>query len=199
MIKIVERRSGWKRPNSRDRVARLKPNEFVNGDVEFTLVNLNFGKQILVSPLWFASLLFSLAITLCFRFDLLGCVVSVCAGTRNIFDITCRDTTLSYICARVKEGSNSDIGQVLHRTGLTEPSNRSDWLPAFILQPSLWLVCVLISVLSAEICRNLITHIHPPLGDIQRSFHTCDGLKQQIPATLWDISLEATVADIVAI
>ena len=31
--------------------------------------------------LWFASLLISLAITLCFRFDLLGCVVSVCVGT----------------------------------------------------------------------------------------------------------------------
>ena len=60
---------------------RLKPNEFLNGDVEFTLVNLNFGKQILVSPLWFASLLISLAITLCFRFDLLGCVVFVCART----------------------------------------------------------------------------------------------------------------------
>ena len=87
--------------------------------------------------LWFASLLISLAFTLCFRFDLLGCVVSVCVGTRNIFDITCRDTTLSYICARVKEGSNSDIGQVLHRTGLTGLSNRSDRLPAFILQPSL--------------------------------------------------------------
>ena len=45
---------------------RLKPNEFFNGDVGFTLVNLNFGKQILVSPLWFASLFISLAITLCF-------------------------------------------------------------------------------------------------------------------------------------
>ena len=31
--------------------------------------------------LWFASLLISLATTLCFRFDLLGCVVSVCAET----------------------------------------------------------------------------------------------------------------------
>ena len=31
--------------------------------------------------LWFAALLISLAITLCFRFDVLGCVVSVCAGT----------------------------------------------------------------------------------------------------------------------
>ena len=83
---------------------RLKPNEFLNGDVGFTLVNLNFGKQILVSPLWFASLLIYLAITLCFLFDLLGCVVFVCAGTRNTFDITYRNTTPSYICARVKEG-----------------------------------------------------------------------------------------------
>ena len=79
--------------------------------------------------LWFAALLISLAITLCFRFDLLGCVVSVCAGTRNIFDITCRDTTPSYICARVKEGRNSDFGQVLDGTGLTGLHNRSDRLP----------------------------------------------------------------------
>ena len=62
-----------------------------------------------------------LAITLCFRFDLLGCVVFACAGTRDIFDITCRDTTPSYICVRVKEERNSDIGQVLHRTVLTGP------------------------------------------------------------------------------
>ena len=82
-------------------------------------MNLNFGKQILVSPLWFASLLISLAITLCFRFDLLGGVVFMYAGTRNILDIIYKDTTQSYICARVKEGQNSDCGQVLHRTGLT--------------------------------------------------------------------------------
>ena len=36
---------------------RLKPNEFLNGDVGFTEVNLNFGKEVLVSPLWFVSLL----------------------------------------------------------------------------------------------------------------------------------------------
>ena len=81
------------------------------------------------ASLWFASLLFSLAITLCFRFDLLGCILCVCAGTRNIFDITCRDTTPSYICARVKEGRNSDFGQVLDGTGLTGLHNRSDRLP----------------------------------------------------------------------
>ena len=102
---------------------RLKPNEFLNGDIGFTLVNLNFGKQILVSPLWFASLLISLAITVCFRFDLLGGVVFVCAGTRNIFDIIYKDTTPRYSCARIKEGRNSDLGQVLHQTGLY---NRSD-------------------------------------------------------------------------
>ena len=124
-IKIVERRSCWKRPNSRDRVARLTPNEFINGDVGFTLVNLNFGKQILVSPLWFASLLISLAINLCFRFDLLGGVVFVCAETRNILDIIYKDTTPSYSCARAKEGRNSDLGQVLHRTNLTGIHNRS--------------------------------------------------------------------------
>ena len=116
---------------------RLKPNEFLNGDVGFTLVNLNFGKQILVSPLWFASLLISLAITLCFRFDLLGGVVFLCAWTRNILDIIYKDTTPSYICARVKEGRNSDLGQVLHRTGLTGLHNRSDRLSFVFLRLSL--------------------------------------------------------------
>ena len=75
---------------------------------------IHFGESELreINPcvsLWFASLLISLAITLCFRFDLLGCVVSVCAGTRNIFDITCKNTTLNYFYARVKEGRNSNF------------------------------------------------------------------------------------------
>ena len=97
-IKIVERRKWLKKTQLKgSSCKRLKPNEFLNGDVGFTLVNLNFGKQILVSPLWFASLLISLAITLCFRFDLLGGVVFVCVGTRNILDITCKNTTPSYI------------------------------------------------------------------------------------------------------
>ena len=65
--------------------------------------------------LWFASLLISLSITLCFRFDLLGCVVFACAGTRDIFDITCRDTTPSYIYVRAKEERNSNFGQDLGR------------------------------------------------------------------------------------
>ena len=47
--------------------------------------------------------------TLCFRFGLLGCIVSVCAGTRNIFDIIFKGTTPSCNCARVEEGRNSDF------------------------------------------------------------------------------------------
>ena len=102
-IKIVERRKWLKKTQIKgSSCKRLKPNKFLNGDVGFTLVNLNSGKQILVSPLWFASLLISLAITLCFRFDLLGGVVFVCAGIRNILDIIYKDTTPSYSCARVK-------------------------------------------------------------------------------------------------
>ena len=108
---------------------RLNPNEFLNEDVGFTLVNLNFEKQILVSPLWFASLLISLAITLCFRFDILGGVVFVCAETRNILDIIYKNTTPSYICSRAKEGRNSDLGQILNRTGRIGLHNRSDRLP----------------------------------------------------------------------
>ena len=97
-IKIVEKRKLLKKTKLKgSSCKRLKPNEFLNGDVGFTLVNLNFGKQILVSPLWFASLLISLAITLCFRFDLLGVVILVCAGTRNILDIIYKDTTPSHI------------------------------------------------------------------------------------------------------
>ena len=57
-IKIVERRKWLKKTQLKgSSCKRLKPNEFLNGDIGFTLVNLNFGKQILVSPLWFASLL----------------------------------------------------------------------------------------------------------------------------------------------
>ena len=41
--------------------------------------------------------------TLCFRLDLLSCIVSVCAGPRNIFHITYRGTTSSCICAKVKK------------------------------------------------------------------------------------------------
>ena len=62
------------------------------------------------------------------RFDLLGGVVFVCAGTRNILDIIYKDTTPSYIYVRAKKGRNSNLGHVLHRTGLTGLHNRSDRL-----------------------------------------------------------------------
>jgi hypothetical protein len=69
---------------------------------------------------------------LCFRFDLLGCVVSVCEGTRNIFDITCRGTTPSCNCARVKEGINKVPLTGGNRSGLTGyRSNRSGPVPAW--------------------------------------------------------------------
>ena len=87
--------------------------------------------------LWFASLLTSLAL-LCASASIYLVVLFLCVqGLQNIFDITCRDTTPSYICARVKEGRNSDIGQVLHRTGLTGPYNRSDRLPILFQRLSL--------------------------------------------------------------
>ena len=44
-IKIVERRKWFKQTQLKgSSCKRLKPNEFLNGDVEFTLVNLNFEK-----------------------------------------------------------------------------------------------------------------------------------------------------------
>ena len=117
-IKIVEARkwlketqltgSSWK---------RLTPNEFLNRDVGFALVNLNFVKQILVSPFLVCLTTLYSSLTLYFRFDLLSCIVSVCAWTRNIFDITYRGTTSSCICARTWGRDNSDFVQVPHRTG----------------------------------------------------------------------------------
>ena len=134
-------------------------------------VESEFWETNLCVSLCFASLIISLAITLCFHFDLLGCVVSVCAGTRNIFDITCRDTTPSYICARVKDERNSDIGQILHMTGLTGLHNRSDRFPILFQRLSLRPVCVLTVLLSVEFCRNLRMPIHhPPSRRHPRSF-----------------------------
>jgi len=49
--KIVEVRKWLKKTQLKgSSCKRLNPNEFLNGDVGFTLVNLNFEKQILVSP-----------------------------------------------------------------------------------------------------------------------------------------------------
>ena len=50
-IKIVEKEEWLKKTQLKgSSCKRHKPNEFLNGDVRITLVNLNFGKQILVSP-----------------------------------------------------------------------------------------------------------------------------------------------------
>ena len=44
-IKIVERRKWLKKTQLKgSSCKRLTPNEFLNGDVGFTMVNLNFGK-----------------------------------------------------------------------------------------------------------------------------------------------------------
>ena len=57
-IKIVEKEECLKKTQLKgSSCKRHKPNEFLNGDVGFTEVNLNFGKEVLVSPLWFVSLL----------------------------------------------------------------------------------------------------------------------------------------------
>ena len=47
---------------------------------------------------------YALAFYLYFRIDLLWCVVSVCAGTCNALDITCRSFTPGCICAELEEG-----------------------------------------------------------------------------------------------
>ena len=39
-----------KDPTQEIELQEIKPYEFLNGDIGFTLVNLNFGKQTLVSP-----------------------------------------------------------------------------------------------------------------------------------------------------
>ena len=95
------------------------PNEFLNGDVGFTLVNLNFGKQILVSPLWFASLLISLAL-LCVSASIYLVVLFLCVQGLEIYLISPAEILhqVTFVLES-KEGRNSDIGQVLHRTGLT--------------------------------------------------------------------------------
>ena len=89
---------------------KLKPNEFLNGDVGFTLVNLNFGKQILVSPLWFASLLISLAL-LCASTSIYFVVLFLCVQGLEIYLISPVETLYQVtFVLESKEGRNSDIG-----------------------------------------------------------------------------------------
>ena len=108
------------------------PNEFLNGDVGFTLVNLNFKKQILVFPLWFVSLLISLALV-CASASIYLIVLFLCVEGLEIYLISPAEALhqVAFVLDS-KERINSNIGQVLHRTGLTGHSNRSNCLPVFI-------------------------------------------------------------------
>jgi len=76
-----------KDPTQGIELQETQPNEFLNGDVGFTLVNLNFGKQILVSPLWFASLLISLAL-LCASASIYLVVLFLCVQGLEIYLIS---------------------------------------------------------------------------------------------------------------
>jgi hypothetical protein len=49
------------------------PYKLLNGDVAIPWWAVNFGKQILVSPLWFASLVLIFSIFTLLPLDLLGC------------------------------------------------------------------------------------------------------------------------------
>ena len=98
---------------------RLKPNEFLNGDVGFTLVNLNFGKQILVSPCGLPHYSF-LYLLLCASASIYLVVLFLCVHGLEIYLISPAETLhqVTFVL-EIKEGRNSDFGQVLHRTGLT--------------------------------------------------------------------------------
>ena len=76
-------------------------------------MNLNFGKQILVSPLWFTSLLISLAL-LCASASIYLVVLFLCVQGLEIHLISAAEA-LHYVAfvLESKEGRNYDIGQVL--------------------------------------------------------------------------------------
>ena len=102
---------------------RLQPNEFLNGDVGFTLVNLNFGKQILVSPLWFASLLISLAL-LCASASIYLVVLFLCVQGLKIYLISPVETPQQVtFVLESKRGETLIVGRFcrgpVYTTGLT--------------------------------------------------------------------------------
>ena len=116
-----------KDPTQGIELQETQPNEFLNGDVGFTLVNLNFGKQILVSlALLCASALIYLV------------VLFLCVQGHEIYYITPTEAPHQVVFVlESKEGRNSDIGQVLHRTGLTGLHNRSNRLSILFQRLSL--------------------------------------------------------------
>ena len=87
--------------------------------------------------LWFASLLISLAL-LCAFASIYLVVLFLCVQGLEIYLISPTEILhqVTFVLES-KEGRNSDIGQVLHRTGLTGHSNRSDRLPVLFLRLSL--------------------------------------------------------------
>ena len=92
-------------------------------------MNLNFGKQILVSPFWFASLLISQAL-LCASASIYLVVLFICVQGLEIHFLSPAEALHQVVFVlELYEGRNSDFVQVLHRTGLTGHSNRSDRLP----------------------------------------------------------------------
>ena len=87
--------------------------------------------------LWFVSLLISLAL-LCASASIYLVVLFLCVQGLEIYLISPVETLYQVtFVLESKEGRNSDIGQVLHRTGQTGHCNRSDQLPILFLRLSL--------------------------------------------------------------
>ena len=106
-----------KDPTQGIELQETQPNEFLNGDVGFTLVNLNFGKQILVSHLWFASLLISLAL-LCASASIYLVVLFLCVQALEIYLISYSKALHQVaIVLESKRGETLIFGQVLYRIG----------------------------------------------------------------------------------
>jgi len=98
---------------------------------------IHFGESELqeINPcvsLWFASLLISLAL-LFPSASIYLVVLFLCAQGLEIYLISPAETLhqVTFVLES-KDGRNSDCVQVLHRTGLTGHSNRSNCLPVFI-------------------------------------------------------------------
>ena len=83
------------------------------------MVNLNFGKQILVSPLWFASLLISLAL-LCASTSIYLVVLFLCVQVLEIYLKSPAEPLHQVVFVlELEEGRYSDCVVFLLPTGLT--------------------------------------------------------------------------------
>ena len=91
----------------------------LNGDVGFIEVNQNFRKQILVSPLWFASQLVPLAF-LCTSALIYFGVLFLCVQELETYLISPAEALHQVVFVlEFEEGSTLVFAQVLHVTGLT--------------------------------------------------------------------------------